>query len=165
MKKPHFFDAKRYLFAGTLMLAAVFMVSCDKDDDDKPDPANARYTITGTANGQQLTPAVEGSGSASFNGTYDSSNRQLIFTSAWTNLSGAPTSASFYTGQTGASGTPIGSAWTFDPSAAASGTYTDTITVSSDQVQALLNGNWYYIYNTGTNANGEIRGQLAATRQ
>jgi hypothetical protein len=164
MKKLQFLTGKRLVYIGAFLVSTAIMVGCDKDDEDDP-IENATYVISGSADGQQINPPVEGTGSATFNGSYDSLNKRLIFTSNWSNLSGPPTYASFYTGESGTIEDTLGQAWLLDPSVTASGSFTDTLTLTSEQMDQLLDGNWFYMYNTAANVEGEISGQLTATRQ
>jgi hypothetical protein len=41
---------------------------------------------------------------------------------------------------------------------------TGTMTLTADQATQLINGNWYYTIGTAANPNGEIRGQITASR-
>ena len=122
------------------------------------------YTISGNASGAQVVPAVTGAGSATISGTYNTATNQLTYTSTWTGLTGAPTSAAFYSGATGQAGTMIGSAWTLGTGVTAAGTHSGEVTLTEAQEAELIAGNWYYSIGTATNANGEVRGQITATR-
>lgn len=164
MKTLQILTGKRLVYISAFIASSAIMVGCDKDNEDDP-IQNSTYVISGSADGNQINPPVEGTGSATFNGSYDSLNRRLIFTSNWSNLSGPPTYASFYSGLSGTVGDTLGTAWMLDPSVTASGSFTDTLTLTSEQMEQLLDGNWYYMYNTAANEEGEIRGQLTATRQ
>ena len=39
------------------------------------------------------------------------------------------------------------------------------MTLTEAQADQLLDGDWYYEYNTAANATGEVRGQITATQQ
>lgn len=138
------------------------VVSCDDDDDD--DMSAANYTISGSANGSQVVPSVAGTGTGNITGTYNPGTRQLNYTTTWTGLTGAPTSGGFYNGASGTNGTMMGDAWTFDAAATGTGTRTGSMILTDEQATALTNGNWYYGYGTTANTNGEVRGQITATR-
>jgi hypothetical protein len=137
--------------------------SCDKNDDDNNNN-NRSYTISGNASGAQMTPAVSGNGTGTISGTYDPNTRMLTYNSTWTNLSGAPTSAGFYSGATGVSGTAIGSPWTLGSNLTGTGTFSGSTTLTTEQADQLTSGNMYYSYGTAMNSGGEIRGQITATR-
>jgi hypothetical protein len=151
------------LAATCLSLLVMFaaMVSCDDDDDTSN---NQPYSISGNASGSQVVPAVTGSGTGTITGTYDPKTKQLTYTSNWSGLTGAPTSGGFYTGASGASGVAVGSPWTFDATATGTGSNSGTMTLTGDQAEQLIKGNWYYTYGTAANPNGEIRGQVTASR-
>lgn len=154
------------LFASSAILFSAFvMTACEKNDDDKNDNKNAMFSISGNANGSQVVPSVSGSGSATITGTYNSGNGQLITTTNWTNLSGGPITGGFYNGATGANGSLIGDLWSLGTGLTATGTFSDTTTLSSEQATELKNGNLYYSLATAANPNGEVRGQLTATPQ
>lgn len=153
----------------TMMIAAMSMVaiSCDDDDDNDNDnnPTPTRnYTISGNASGSQVVPAVEGTGTGTLTGTYNPTTRVFSYTNTWNGLTGAPTGGGFYSGATGVNGTAVGTPWTYDETVTETGTYTGSMTLTQAQEQQLLNGNWYYGYNTATNAGGEVRGQITATQ-
>jgi hypothetical protein len=152
-------------FATVLLATGLFVASCDKDDDDKDDMNKTTYSISGNANGQQLNPVVDRPGSATFTGTLDSTRRELRFTTNWQNLTGRPSNASFYHGLSGTTGDSVGSAWSLDTTMTNSGSFTDTLNLSAEQMDQLLNGRWYYMFKTDSFTNGEIRGQLSAVRQ
>lgn len=150
------------LFASMLM--GLFLVSsCDKDDDDDM-VDNRPYTISGNASGAQMVPAVTGTGTGTITGSYNPEDRTLTYTSNWTGLTGMPTSGGFYTGASGTSGTAVGSAWTLPTDATVTGSYNGTMTLTQEEANQLLSGNWYYSYGTTANSTGEVRGQITATR-
>ena len=147
----------------TAALATVaFFSACSKSDDTPPQQAN--YTVSGNGSGSQVVPAASGSGTASITGTFNPNNNQLIFTSNWNALSGPPIAAAFYTGAAGVNGALTGDVWTFPAGTTASGSITDTLTLTADQATKLTSGNWYYLYVTTLNPAGEVRGQVSATR-
>ncbi len=164
MKQKFLPQLKMLALSLTLIFAAGAMsISCNDDDDDnKAD--NSMYTISGDANGTQMVPAVNGTGSGTITGTYDAKTRQLNYTSNWSGLTGAPTGGGLYSGASGSAGTAVGNAWTFDSTATATGSNTGTMTLTSAQADQLIGGNWYYTYNTTANPGGEVRGQIKATR-
>jgi hypothetical protein len=151
------------VLAVVFTVAALSMLTIRCKDDDEP-ATQANYTISGNASGSQVVPAVSGTGAGTITGTYNPNTRVLNYTNTWTGLTGAPTGGGFYNGASGASGTAVGTPWTYDQTATGSGTYTGSMTLTPAQADQLTSGNWYYGYNTATNANGEIRGQITATR-
>ncbi len=154
------FKLKNALMILALGVTAGVFSSCDKDDDID----NRPYTVTGNATGAQMVPSVAGTGTATFSGTYNPSNRVMTYTSNWTGLSGAPSNAGFYTGAAGVNGTAAGTGWSFEPGITGTGTTTGTMTLTTEQASQLTAGNWYYSYGTTANTSGEVRGQLTAVR-
>lgn len=150
------------LFA-SMLLGLFFVSSCDKDDDDDM-VDNRPYTISGNASGSQMVPAVSGTGTGTITGTYNPEDRSFTYTSNWSGLTGAPMSAGFYNGASGASGTAVGTAWTIPAEATATGSLNGTMTLTPEQANQLTSGNWYYSYGTTANPGGEVRGQITATR-
>jgi len=157
--------AGRVLFVSSLVFLSAFaFTSCDKKDDDKNN-SNAMFAISGNASSSQVVPSVTGSGTATIAGTYNSGNGQMITTTNWTNLSGAPITGGFYMGAAGVNGALIGDLWSLGTGLTATGTFSDTTTLTSEQATALKSGNLYYSLATAANPNGEVRGQLTATPQ
>jgi hypothetical protein len=136
---------------------------CNKDDDDVDN--KTMYTVSGTSNGTQVVPSVTATGTGNITGTYDANTNMLTYTSTWAGLSGAPTSAAFYSGASGTNGTLIGNNWTLGSGLTGTGTFSSTMTLSDAQETQLINNGWYYSYGTATNPNGEIRGQITTTLQ
>jgi len=160
--KTSFFSVRNGLLAVSALLASVAFTSC-KDDDETP-MNNNPYTLSGTGSGAQVVPAVSGTGSSSVSGTFDPANNRLIYTTSWAGLTGGPTGGGLYTGASGANGDLVGTAWSFEPTAPAAGSVTDTVVLTSAQSTQLTNGNLYYIIGTLSNPTGEVRGQFAVTR-
>jgi hypothetical protein len=142
--------------------SALFLSSCHKDNDND----NLRtYSISGTASGNQMVPIVTGSGSGTISGNYDPNTHVLTYTTTWTNLTGAPTSAGFYIGATGVAGAAVGDPWNLGAGLSGTGSFSSSMTLTSEQDSQLTGGSWYYLYGTVANPNGEIRGQIIATQQ
>ena len=148
--------------AGCLSFLMLFSIltSCDDDDDNN----NKTYSISGSANGTQVVPSVSGNGTGTISGTFNPSTRVLTYTTGWDNLTGIPTSGGFYTGAAGSNGAAIGEPWVFSSTAAGTGTMNGSMTLTESEANSLVGGNWYYTYGTATNPNGEVRGQITATR-
>ncbi|MET0392778.1 MAG: CHRD domain-containing protein, partial [Chitinophagaceae bacterium] len=158
-----FFSGRKTLAVAGMAFFSVMalgITGCDKDNDDE-----RVYTISGNASGSQVVPAVIGNGTGTITGTYDPNNRMLTYTTSWSNLSSAPTSARFYNGNSGTSGTPTGNPWTLGSGLTGAGNYSGTMTLTSDEETQLTRGKWYYSYSTTGNPNGEVRGQVTATQQ
>ncbi len=149
----------------SVLFLSFVMVSCDKNEGiDMPADNNNPYALSGNASGSLMVPAVAGTGSGTFTGTYNPVNGQVIYTTSWSNLTGAPIAGGLYNGAAGTTGTGVDSSWTFESNAAISGTLTDTLVVSETQAAQLVAGTWYYVLKTTANSVGEIRGQITASR-
>jgi len=151
-KHQFFVSLASIAIAGTLFLSA-----CDKDDDDMV--RNAKYSISGAASGAQEVPAVTTTASGNLSGSYDTVSKQLIYSIAWTGLSGDATVAHFHgPALAGELASPLQDITIVTNGMA--GAAADTITASADLHTALLAGKVYYNVHTAANPNGEIRGQV-----
>ena len=152
------------LISFIVVAGAITVSSCNKKNDNNNN-SNRMYTVSGNANGAQMVPPASGSGTATINGTYDANTRILTYTTNWTNLSGGPTSASFYTGASGSAGVAVGSPWGLGAGLSGTGTFSGTVTLTDQHAMDLINGLWFYSLATTANASGEVRGQITATAQ
>src|SRR5918994_1291350 len=90
------------LMTMVIAILSVVAFSCDDDDDDNNGPkTRANYSISGNAAGNQVVPAVDGTGTGTITGTYNPNTRTLNYTNTWTGLTGAPTGGGFYNGASG----------------------------------------------------------------
>jgi hypothetical protein len=152
----------RSIFTASLVSIAIggtlFLSSCDKDDDDIETP-NAKYTISGAADGAQEVPAVTTSATGSLSGSYDTVSKQLIYAISWTGLSGDVQVAHFHgPALAGEDASPLQDIEIVTNGMA--GSTADTITASGALHTALLAGKVYYNLHTAANPGGEIRGQV-----
>lgn len=163
METTNTFRIKTMQSCIALVLLSCSLMGCYEDEDNQVDRP---YTISGDANGSQMVPPVigTGTGTGTISGSYDPVTRQLTYTSEWTGLTGPPNSGGLYTGAAGSSGTIVGSSWSFDPNITGSGSRTGLMTLTAEEETQLTSGNWYYSYGTIANPNGEVRGQISATR-
>lgn len=142
-----------------IVALSVLAIGCNGDDDNMAMKRN--YTIAGNAMGSQMVPAVGGTGTGTISGSYNPNTRELSYTNSWAGLTGAPTGGGFYNGASGVNGTAVGSQWTYNATTTETGNNMGTMTLTEAQEKQLLDGNWYYGYNTSANAMGEVRGQIA----
>jgi hypothetical protein len=163
MKTTKSFLSPLLLILPVVLVSSIVLVACSKDNVNNND--NKTYTISGSASGSQMVPSVSGSGTATITGTFNSSTRQLNYTTNWTNLTGAPTFGAFYYGATGVNGAVVGSPWVLGTGLTSTGSFTGSMTLTADQAAQLTSGNWYYVLGTTANATGEVRGQITATPQ
>lgn len=140
-----------------MLLSAFSACTGDGYDDNS-------MRIAATLNGASerpnpvITPAT-----GTITGTYFNISNQLTFTVAWNGLSAAPV-AMHYHGPAGPDQTapPVVGITGFPPSP--TGSFTQTITLTNDQEQQLMSGQWYFNIHTPTNPPGEIRGQVLVSR-
>jgi hypothetical protein len=154
--------SKRFLFVCSVVaMGALVLSSCKKDENNNNNKTN--YSISGNASGSQMVPSVSDTGTATISGTYNANTKVLTYTTNWSNLTGAPTSGGFYSGATGVNGTMVGSTWNLGTGLTETGTFSGQTTLTADQANQLLNGEWYYSLGTTANPNGEVRGQITAS--
>ena len=135
-----------------LSLSSLFLFSsCDKDDEN----TNGIYQINATLNGASVVPANSSTGTGSVTGTYNSKDNVLTYNASWNGLTGTATSGHFHST---ASGTPL-RVFTI-VGASASG----VTPLTEEEEKDLLEGKWYVDLHTGTYPNGEVRGQVSATK-
>lgn len=111
-------------------------------------------------NGVQEIPATGSPGSGVFNGTYDESTMELIFTVNFSGLSGTTTASHFHGPAVPDSNAGIQIPISDFPTGVTSGSITDTVTLDEAQEADLLAGLWYINIHTTAVGSGEIRGQL-----
>lgn len=146
----------------TMLFAVATLTSCTKEDDTSS--VGLTYSLSGNASGSQMVPAVTTNSTGTFTGSYNPSTREMVYTTAWANMSGAPVNGGFYTGAAGTAGAIIGSGWTLGTGLTQNGSISGSTTLNAEQEQALMSGNWYYTMGTAANLTGEMRGQITATR-
>ncbi len=151
------------LFTTTLIVSSVMLTSCDKDDDFE-DIDDDKYTLSGNATGAQEIPSNMAAGTATLTGTFDAENNSLSYTINWTGLSNVATVAHFHG--------PATTTETASPmvditivSNGSNGSASGTVTVTDAVEVALLTGKVYYNIHTALYPDGEIRSQVAATKQ
>lgn len=149
-------------FAALLSLA---LISCDKDDDDDDDNNNNNtYQLSGNASGAQEVPAVTTTASGSIEGSYDADDNTLSYTIDWNGLSAAPAATHFHGPAAVGVGAGVALPITLPAGAGTTGSVNATATLTETQEADLLAGRWYYNIHTPNYPDGEIRGQVAATR-
>lgn len=164
MKTKNFRNIFTASLAALAISGTMFISSCDKDDDDDIKTPKAKYNISGTATGDQQVPAVTTTGTATLSGTYDTLSKQLIYSIAWTGVTGDLTVAHFHgPALAGENAGPIQDISIITNGMA--GTAADTITASADLHTALLAGKVYYNLHTAAYPDGEIRAQVNLTPQ
>jgi hypothetical protein len=138
-----------------LLLFSLLFSACKKDDTG----ALRTYKLTGSGNGAQMIPTVSGSGSAMITGTYNARTNVLSYNISSKNLSSPVTASGFYSGKLATNGTLVADASTITTASTERNSFS-TMTLTSDQERALLDGTWYYMISTSDHPNGEVRGQV-----
>src|SRR5438874_5735971 len=123
--------------------------------------ANATtYPISVTLSGAQEVPANSSTGTATLTGTYNDSTNVLKYTVTFSGLSSNTTAAHFHSpGPPGISAPVVVPAAGF-PTGVTSGTYTDSIVLTSGAEDTLKMGLWYFNIHTTNFPAGELRAQI-----
>jgi hypothetical protein len=135
------------------------ITSCSKDNNDN----NGMYVISGSSNGSQVVPSVNGTATGTITGTYNANTNLLTYNMTWAGLTASASSSAFYTGSPGTNGALFEN--TTITTSGSTGASVGTVTLTDAQETALLNGSMYYVVGTPTHTSGEIRGQITATAQ
>jgi hypothetical protein len=143
-----------------LTIALSFLIlaiaSCKKDHNNI---LRSNDNILLTAG--QMAPANVSSGSAKLEAIYSNKTRVMNYTVKWTGLAGNVTAVRIHgPADPGFNNAIIQSNTVAGP--AASGTYTNTLTVENVAVKEddLLNGKYYMVIYTSAYPAGEVRGQI-----
>jgi hypothetical protein len=160
MKKRKIFHRLFVSFSFVLFSALVF-TACQRDDENN----NRSYFINGNADGSQMVPPVKGAGMAIILGIYSQRTGQLITITSWSGLTGGPISGGFYTGARETNGSIVGKGWALGSGLTGTGSFNDTMIITTDQAVQLTSNNWYYLLETADNPHGEVRGQITAIVQ
>ena len=146
--------------AASIILVALFVTSCDDDDNITNDDT---YSLSGNGSGSQEVPSNSSTGTATLTGTYNASTNMLNYDINWSGLTTASTAIHFHgPALMGVSaGVLVGLTIT---TSGVSGRANGTITLTESQETALLNGEVYYNIHTATFIDGEVRGQVITTQ-
>ncbi|HKB45043.1 MAG TPA: CHRD domain-containing protein, partial [Chitinophagaceae bacterium] len=117
------------------------------------------YPISVTLSGLQEVPANGSAGTGTLTGTYDDATNKLKYTITFSGLSANTTAAHFHApAPPGISASVLYAATGF-PTGVTSGSYTDSIVLTSGQEDTLKMGLWYFNVHTTALPGGEIRAQ------
>jgi hypothetical protein len=109
--------------------------------------------------GAQCVPAVDTSGSGTADFTYDPATRVVTWTISYSGLSSPTTMAHFHgPANAGKNAPPV--IWLSTQGSAPANPITGTATLTPDQAQQFLAGEWYVNVHTQSHPAGEIRGQV-----
>jgi hypothetical protein len=119
----------------------------------------APVSFTVTLKGAQQVPPVETTGIGTANLTYDPGRRLITWSLAYDGLSGPAMTAHIHgPAAEGRNGPPV--IWLTEKSATVPNPIEGQATLTAEQAQQLMVGEWYINVHTRANPNGEIRGQV-----
>lgn len=159
MKTIQFKPIRTFLAICALSIA---LVACDKDtfEGEQGDPT---YTTTGQANGDQTTPPTTTSASATLIGDYNARTNNWEYRISWTGLASTASAVQIHgPAQIGTAGTMQAALVITTPGV--TGKAEGNITLTEEQQAYLLANQLYFTIINATHVNGEIRGQIVATR-
>ena len=118
-------------------------------------PLSFKVALTGA----ECVPAVETSGSGTADITYDPATRVVTWNISYSGLSSPTTMAHFHgPAKAGENAPPV--IWLSTQGSAPSNPITGTATLTADQAQQFLAGQWYVNVHSQSHPAGEIRGQV-----
>jgi hypothetical protein len=123
--------------------------------------ANATtFPINVTLSGAQEVPPNSSTGTATLIGTYNDSSNVLKYTVTFSGLSSNTTAAHFHAPAPPGISAPVVVPAVGFPTGVTSGTYTDSIVLSSGAEDTLKMGLWYFNIHTTNFPAGELRAQI-----
>jgi len=108
--------------------------------------------------GAQQVPPVETQGSGMAHLTYNSATREVTWSITFSKLSSAPTMAHFHNGAKGANGPVV--IWLSTKGQAPTSPFKGNATLTPEQAEQFMAGDWYINLHTKDHPAGEIRGQV-----
>jgi len=121
--------------------------------------ARAAETITVPLTGAQQVPPVQTSATGTATLTYDPSTRKLTWSVAFSGLSSAATMAHFHgPAAAGANAKPV--IWISKQGTPPTSPMTGEATLTPEQAQQFMAGDWYVNVHSKDHPSGEIRGQV-----
>jgi CHRD domain len=123
-------------------------------------PAKAApLTFKVDMNGAQQVPPVQTGATGTADLTYDPATRMLTWTVTYAGLSGPATMAHLHGPAAQGKNAPP-AIWLSEKGAAVSSPIKGQATLTPEQAQQMMGGEWYINVHTQANPNGEIRGQV-----
>ena len=157
---------KTFIFSGRaigiliLSLASLLIISCEKESTSGNGDT---YALSGNGSGAQEVPTNSSTGTATLTGTYNASTNLLTYDIRWTNLTNVATGVHFHgPAMMGVSAGVLVSLTI--TTAGINGVASGNVTLTESQETALLNGEVYYNIHTAAFVDGEVRGQVTATK-
>jgi len=146
-----------------IALVSVFsFYGCQKDEEAITD---ATYSLSGSASGGLVIPAVTTSATGSMIGTYDSRTNQMQYNFSWLGLAQPATDSIhiYDSDEDGVNASLIGRVAITTPGS--SGSAIGGATLTDEEEESLLNSELYFVIgNSATYPEGEVRGQIIAKR-
>lgn len=161
--KTSLFSRQELLICSFLIITAL-LASCSNSGgygNDDTTPSN--YTVSATLNGGAEVPSNATTGTGTLTGTYNASTYKLTYTLNWTGLTGVAHMMHFHGPAIAGQSAGVEVAITGFTSAAA-GSYSGSATFTASQGSDLTGGKMYVNIHTAGYPDGEIRGQLSATK-
>jgi hypothetical protein len=118
-------------------------------------PLSFKVALTGA----QQAPPVQTAATGTADLSYDPATRMLTWSVAYNGLSGPATMAHIHgPAAAGKNGPPV--IWLSEKGAAVANPITGNATLTPEQAQQMMAGEWYINVHTQANQGGEIRGQV-----
>lgn len=130
--------------------------SCKKDDPTNTMPKT--MNVSGNLTGANLVPAITVPGTGTVTGTYNPATYKLSYTITFSGLSGPATSGHFHISPPGT----VNKTPTISFPNPVTSPIVGEVTLTPEQIDALLNGNIYANIHTDNNKGGEIRANVVA---
>jgi hypothetical protein len=155
---------RKQLLAYSFVTIAAGIAACSSDGyggGGGVTPTN--YTLAASLNSASEVPSNGTSGTGSLTGSYDASTYKATYTLTWTGLTGVPIGMHFHSPALAGTNASVAVAITGFTSATA-GSYAGTATFTAAQGADLVAGKMYVNIHTAGYPDGEIRGQISATK-
>jgi hypothetical protein len=118
-------------------------------------PESIKVQLTGA----EQVPPVQTTGTGTADITYDSATREIKWTVTYSGLSGPATMAHFHGPAAAGKNGPV-VVWLSKQGSPAPSPFEGQATLTPDQAQQLMAGEWYVNVHTQAHPGGEIRGQV-----
>lgn len=165
---------KSFLTISFLLCGIMLLFSCKKSNTATPYVNYGNYVFAGTASASQIVPTNpldSSTGTATFDGVYDSTLQILNYTISWTGLTNKVTAMNFYAGADSGMVAPLArNIATYNSTTYLPATYTyksaywNYNRLSGEEFNKLKNDLWYFVINTTNFSGGEVRGQIRLVR-
>jgi hypothetical protein len=155
--KTNYFQKGILLFSVWLFMS-LFQPSCTKEKS-----GGDTYSVSGNGSASQVVPPNSSTATATLTGTYYSSNRKLEYDIKWTGLTNMPSVVHFHGPASVGANANIMFTLTIT-NGDLNGSSTGHVFLNASQEAALLAGEMYYDIHNMALPDGEIRGQVSASK-